>query len=169
MKYAAVITVLIMVYAVPAAAQFRGEEPSQPSVADGFQRQENRSSFLPILSMDRLEMRHSVSMSYMSFGEQGIGMTMYTNSMKYTIADPLSVRADVSFMFSPFGSLSQSARDNLTGIYLRRASIDYVPSKDVHISLQYRNMPYSYMYSPFYGPYGFDSGFFMDDTDRNLR
>ena len=169
MKYIVLIALISTLYTTHSAAQFRGEEPAPPSVAEGFQRQADNGAFLNFLSLDRLEMRHSVSMSYTNIGHQGLGLTMYTNSLTYNIAEPLTVSADVSLMFSPFGTMSQSARDNLSGIYLRRASIDYAPSKDVRISLQYRNTPYNYFSDPFYDSYGFDHGLFSRSSEQDLR
>lgn len=169
MKNVAHIIVLLLVgCALTAEAQFRGTEPQKPDASDGVFRA-SPNAILGILDPERFDMKHSVSMSYSSFGSQSLGMSMYTNSIRYKIADPLQVRADVSMMYSPFNSLPASMQDNINGIYLSRASLDYRPSEDVHISVQYRSLPG--VYSPYgYGGYGiglspFDtrSGFFGDE------
>ena len=154
------------------SAQFRGEEPVPPSVREGMQRQPGGSG-LGFLSLNNLDMNHSISVNYMSMGAQSVGMTMYTNSLRYRISEPLSVSADVSLMFTPFGSISQQARDDMSGIYLRRASIDYRPSKNFQMSLQYNRYPYSY-YNPYYmNPFGNAFGvsgntFSSDDNNQDL-
>ena len=112
-------------------------------------------------------MRHSVSFSYGMIGDQGLGVSMYTNSLRYRISEPLSVRADISMLFSPFGSATSMFKQDLSGIYLRRASVDYKASENMHISLQFRNEPY---YNPYYGRYSrygmMGSGLmFHDDHD----
>ena len=95
-------------------------------------------------------------------------MSTYTNSMRYQISEPLSVRADVAMMFSPFGSASSMFnKQDLSGIFLRRASVDYRPSKDMHISLQYRNDPYA-LYNP-YGMRGLGTGMFFDNWEDDDR
>ena len=134
-------------------AQIRGQEPVRPSVSDAIKPQSS-SSILGFFDPDRFSMTHSLSMGYYSFGGQGLGLTAYTNSMRYQISDPLSVRADVSFLFSPFGA-SKALANNIGGIHLDRAQVDYVPSKDFRISLQYRQYPYGW------NPYsGYDSGWY---------
>ncbi len=146
------------------SAQFRGEEPVPPSVRDGMQRQ-SAGSGLGFLNLDNLDMSHSLSASYMSMGAHSVGMTMYTNSLRYRIFEPLTIRADVSLMFTPFGTISQQARDDMSGIFLRRASIDYRPSKNFQMSLQYNRYPYSY-----YNPYSmnpFDNAFGVSGSFRS--
>ena len=174
MKSLPVILLLSILLPLPILAQFRGEEPGIPSVREGVYRESGSNNILGFFNPDNLEMRHSFSVSYGSFGDQGLGMTMYTNSLRYRISEPLSVRADVSMMFSPFGSMGTQMRQDLSGIFLRRASVDYRPSKDMHISLQYRNDPYS-LYGP-YSPYGHDryrtgfgGGMFFDSVDDDNR
>ena len=142
-------------FASVVSAQFRGEEPVPPSVREGIQRQ--TGSGLGFLDLDRLEMNHSLSASYMSMGSQGIGVTMYTNSLRYRISKPLSVSADVSLMFTPFGTMSRQAMNDMSGIFLSRASVDYRPSKNFQLSLQYQRYPYSYHNR--YGMSPFGSGF----------
>ncbi len=141
------------------SAQFRGEEPRRPSVAEGVY-QESDGAILGFFHPENLQMRHSFSVSYGMMGDRGLGVSMYTNSLRYRVSEPLSVRADISMMFSPFGSASQLYKNDISGIFLRRASIDYRPSKDTKISLQYRAYPYGgpYPYGGGYGRYGMYSG-----------
>jgi hypothetical protein len=42
---------------------------------------------------------------------------------------------------SPYSTLGKNFQNNINGIYLSRAAINYKPFKDVSISLQYRNLP----------------------------
>ena len=158
-----------------ATAQFRGEEPGPPSVRDGVYRNTGSNTILGFFNPDNLEMRHSLSVSYGSVGDQGVGVSMYTNSLRYRISEPLSVRADIAMMFSPFGSMSSRFQQDLSGIFLRRASIDYRPDNNMRISLQYRNDPYA-LRGPYaggwsglggYGPgtSGFGAGMFFDEWD----
>jgi hypothetical protein len=179
MKHIFSILLSTIILSMTAQAQFRGEEPSLPSVRDGVYRNSVSNNILGFFNPDNLEMRHSVSVSYGSFGGEGLGMSMYTNSLRYRISEPLSVRADVAMMFSPFGSMASRFQQDLSGIFLRRASVDYRLSKEMQISLQYRNDPYSY-YGPYSGSqygggrygsggYGFGGGMFFDSWDDEDR
>ena len=165
-KFVIASLLCLLTFPVVSRAQFRGEEPAPPSVREGVYRSSGNNNILGFFNPDNLEMRHSVSVSYGSFGDQGLGMSMYTNSMRYRISEPLSVRADVAMMFSPFGSASSMFnKQDLSGIFLRRASVDYRPSKDMHISLQYRNDPYA-IYNPYgsrYGARGLGGGMFFNN------
>lgn len=174
MKPRIAILLLAMILPLSAQAQFRGEEPGLPSVREGVYRNNGSNNIFGFFNPDNLEMRHSLAVSYGSYGDQGLGLTMYTNSLRYRISEPLSVRADISMMFSPFGSLGSQMRQDLSGIFLRRASVDYRPTKDMHISLQYRNDPYS-LYGR-HSPYGYDGyrsgfggGLFFDSFDDEDR
>ncbi|MBR9978182.1 MAG: hypothetical protein KFH87_08850 [Bacteroidetes bacterium] len=160
----------ILVFAISfvAHSQYRGEEPGRPSVSEGVYQSSGNNNILGFFNPDNLDMRHSFSVSYGSIGGEGLGMSMYTNSLRYRISDPLSVRADVAMLFSPFGSHTSGFHQDVSGIFLRRASIDYQPSSDMRISLQFRNEPYS-LYNP-YGSRGFGmSSLFFDTWDDDLR
>jgi hypothetical protein len=147
---ALVATAAMAAVATPVAAQFRGQEPKEPTIAEKIQAPS--SSLLGLFSSDRFHMTHSVSMSYLSLGGRGAGMGMYTNSMELTIADPLRFSADVSYLFSPKGS-SLFGGNQLSTFFVQRAQLDYRPSDDVLISLQYRQIPYDAYLNPYYSPY----------------
>jgi len=168
MQHTITTFLLLLTLSVVATAQFRGEEPRRPSVAEGVYGAQQGNNILGFFNPDNLDMRHSLSFSYGMMGDQGLGVSMYTNSLRYRISEPLSVRADISMLFSPFGSATSMFKQDLSGIYLRRASIDYKASENMHISLQYRNEPY---YNPYYGSYGrygmLGSGLFhFDERDE---
>jgi hypothetical protein len=165
MKNIFVFCVLSAITVGTAFSQFRGAEPQAPSVSEAMVKPSGGTALFGFFNPDNFKMSHSISMNYMSFGGQGVGMTMYTNSMQYRVSDPLLVSADVSMMFSPFGSAARSFQNDINKIFLNRARIDYMPSKDFHISLQYRNIPMNYAspYSSGYGMYGGFSRLYDED------
>lgn len=122
-------------------AQIRGTEPRNPSIQEATMKPLSGDLFLGLFDPERFQMHHAVSMSYVTMGGQSIGLSMYTNSMRYQISGPLSVRADVSMVFSPFSSYGSAFQREISGIYLNRAQVDYQPSKNFKVSLQYRNLP----------------------------
>jgi hypothetical protein len=168
MKNVSFLLLFVICSAGTASGQFRGEEPRRPSVSEGMYESGQGNMLFGIFNPDNFDMQHSLSFSYGMFGEQGMGVSMYTNSLRYRISEPLSVRADISMMFAPFGSASSMFKNDISGIFLRRASVDYQAGENMRISLQYRNDPY---YNPYYGSYGrygsMGSGLFFNDTDSD--
>jgi hypothetical protein len=103
----------------------------------------------------RLTMRHSYSLSYSSFGGQGLSVGMYTNSLFYKISGPLDVQFDVSLIHSPFGSFAGAK--NFSGISLSRAELNYRPAENMWFRVQFRQLP---------AMYWMGSGYGMDLYDR---
>lgn len=106
-------------------------------------------TFFGLIDPDRFMMRHSLSYSYLSAGGTGLSMADYTNSMFYSIADPLDVRFDVTLQGSPFGPTAGAGRDELSRIYLSRAELNYRPWENFSMQFQYRQLPYSFYRNPF--------------------
>ena len=89
----------------------------------------------------RFSMHHSYSLSYTSFGGRGISVGEYTNRMTYQLSDPLSVLLDVSVAHSPFNSFGDKFGSEMSGVRISRAQIDYRPSENTHLQLQFRQVP----------------------------
>ncbi len=141
------------------------------SVKDGITN--NTPNYLfGFLNTSDLTMRHSFSMQYSSFGNQGLALGVYTNSMFYSLMDNMNVQLDVSLVHSPYSTFGEAFQKDISGLYISNASINYRPWKDFSIHLQYMNTPYGYgYYSPFYGGYSpfMNSGFnnsFNDDEEK---
>jgi hypothetical protein len=157
MKRIAFLTVsLILVVSLIAGtanAQFRGQEPSgPPRVAGSMVTNEGSTNFLSFINPDNFRMNHSYSMSYMTMGGRGMAIGMYTNSMFYRIADPLDVQVDVSLMHSPYNSFNNNM-DDYSGVFISRAEVNYQPTENFRVQLQYRQLPYGAYGSPFYNPW----------------
>ncbi|HOJ17366.1 MAG: hypothetical protein GX452_02450 [Ignavibacteriales bacterium] len=95
-------------------------------------------------------MRHSYSMSYSSFGNNGLALGVYTNNMLYKVADNLTVEVDASLIHSPYSSFGKDHQNMINGIYLSRAQINYQPWENFNVIMQYRSVP-----DGFYSPYGY--------------
>ena len=89
----------------------------------------------------RLLMNQSVSFSYAISGDRGYSLAAYTNSLLYQIGEPLWFRCNISLIDSPFNSMGDAFAKNISGLYLTRAEINYRPSDDILLQLQYRKMP----------------------------
>ena len=149
-----------------APAQFKSQAAEENRVSEGIYSQPSSSGFFGWFDASKFSMHHSFSMSYMTLGGgQGMSLGTYTNSMMYEFSDKLNARADVSLSYSPYNSFSSgpagSRRNDLSGLYLSRAELNYHPWENASIQLSFRQVPYgSYSYySPFYNPWYREGGF----------
>ena len=159
------VLLLLITVAVSAFGQFRDDGLNKPSVKEGITTETSNYMF-GFLNSDNFQMRHSFSMSYTSFGGNGISLGTYTNSMYYKLLNNLNMQMDVSMVYSPYSSFGKNFQNDINGIYISRAAVNYTPFKDMHISIQYRNLPYSgYYYNPYFGIY---DGFYRNPfNDHN--
>jgi hypothetical protein len=146
--------ILILILGIYAGAFAQFKDPGFPneSIKDGvIDPSYSSGNLFGFLNSENFHMNHQFSMSYSSFGNKGVALGVYTNSMLYNFSDNLNVQTDISFVNSPYSTLGQDFQNNLNGIYLSRAAINYKPWKDVAVSLQYSQLPYYNPYSRYYG------------------
>jgi hypothetical protein len=134
------ILLIISIFAVTAFAQYRDNGFPTATVKDGIVNNSGTSLF----GLNNFRMNHSYSLSYSSFGNNGLALGVYTNSLFYDFSSKLNVQADISVVHSPYNSFGQDFTNNVNGIYLSRAAINYEPWKDFRINVQYRNIPNYY-------------------------
>lgn len=155
--FAGALAVLVLLSAGPSTAQFKHQAAEQGRVGEAVVEQSLPSSLFGWFDMNRFQMTHSFSMSYSTFGGQGMSLGMYTNTMRYHFAENLNVRADVSFMFSPYNTMSKFGSNSITGVYLTNAQVNYRPWENFAVQISYRQVPYGgyydYRYNPFYDPF----------------
>ncbi len=136
------IAVTVACMSLPLMAQFKQQVEPRPSVSESLVRAESSNLLFGWFDPSRFSMRQSYSLSYTTMGGQGLSLGVYTNSLYYKIANPLDVQFDVSLQHSPFSSFGNS-RD-LSGIYLSRAQLNYRPSENMLLQIQYRQLPSMY-------------------------
>lgn len=155
MKKISSLMALMLILSSVSFAQFRDQLSNQPSVQNSLVHSDESNLLLGFFNPANFSMRQSVSMSYMSFGNQGLALGTYTNSMSYKISDPLTLSADVSLLNSPYSSLGSKFSQGLNGIYLTRADLNYHPSNNFQIDLQFNQNPLYRYYNPYYyNPWG---------------
>src|SRR4030067_877325 len=145
------ILILILGIYAGAIAQYRDPGFPKESIKDGVIDQSASGNLFGFLNSENFHMNHQFSMSYSSFGNNGFALGVYTNRMLYNFSDNLNIQTDISFVNSPYSTLGQDFQNNLNGIYLSRAAINYKPWKDVAVSLQYSQLQYYNPYSRYYG------------------
>lgn len=129
--------------------QFKGQENQQPSILNGITNNNPSSLLLGFINPDNLQIHHSLSMSYTSMGNQGVALGVYTGSLDYKFNDKLDLHVAASVVNSPYSSYGQEHANQINGVYLNRAQLNYRPAEDMVISVEFSQMPYSY-YSPYY-------------------
>jgi hypothetical protein len=147
----------IILFASHNYAQFKDPAFPTTNIKDGIIDYSSGSLF-GFLNSENFSMRHSIGMSYASFGGQGIALGTYTNSMMYRFSEDLNVQVDASIVHSPYSTFGKEFQNDLSGIYISHAAVNYRPWKDFHITLQYNQYPGSYYYNPFSSYY--NRGFF---------
>jgi len=145
-----IVLIIVVGIALTGFAQFKNSGLDNPEIKDGIVDHSGSGNLFGFLNSDNFQMKHSYEMSYSTFGGQGFALGVYTNSMFFRINPDLNVQTDISVVNSPYSTLGKNFQNNLNGIYLSRAAINYKPFKDVSISLQYRNLAGSYF------PYMYD-------------
>ncbi len=127
------------------------------------------SSFFGFLKSSNFQMHQTYDFSYSSGGGQGLALGVLTNSMLYKFSNNLNGQLDISLVHSPYSSLGRDFQNSINGIYISKAAINYQPWKNMLISVQYRNLPYSY-YNPFnpYNSYGFGYSPFENNDNSSI-
>ena len=138
-----------------AFAQFKTKMNDEPSVSQSLVRSDDSGLLFGWFDPGKLKMSQSFSLSYQTFGNQGLSLGVYTNSLSYQISNPLSVQMDVSVVHSPYSSLGNDFTKSLSGIYLSRAELNYKPSDNMLFQIQYRQLPASL----YYGGYGYGGSY----------
>lgn len=147
-----IVAVVLMYGSV--SAQFKSKMNEEPSVSQSLIRSDDSGLLFGWFDPGKLKMAQSFSMSYQTFGKQGLALGMYTNSLSYQVSEPLSLQMDVSVMHSPYSSLGGDFAKSLSGIYLTRAELNYRPSENTLFQIQFRQLPASLYYSGFGYGYG---------------
>ncbi len=162
--------VIIVLFAAVSYAQFKDPAFPTSNIKDGIVDYSSGSLF-GFLNSENFSMRHSIGMSYSSFAGQGIALGTYTNSMMYRFSEDLNVQFDASIVHSPYSTLGKEFQNDLSGIYISRAALNYRPWKDFSIHFQYNQYPGSYYYNPFSGYYNRGSYGYYDPfyNPFNLR
>ena len=140
-------------------AQLKSELDDQPSASQSLVHPAPTiGNLLGFFNPENFSMQNSLSYSYISAGGTGLSVASYTNSMFYKIFDPLNVRVDLTLQGTPLGA-STPYQSALNGLFLSRAELNYKPSQNFSIKVQYNHLPVNYygMYNPWYGMSPFSS------------
>jgi hypothetical protein len=167
MKTKLIITVTLITSSI-ALSQLKSQLPPEPNVSEAMLSRPQNSMLLGFINPNNFRMFHSYNMSFNSFGGNSVALGVYTNSMFYQITDPLSMQVDVSLVHSPYNSFGKEFQNDFNGIYVSRAALNWRPTENFMVNIEYRNMPIGLGYlNPYYrysryGNYFYDMNGFND-------
>ena len=138
------IIIILFFLVASVNGQFKGDENKPVDIRGGILSADPVSSLFGFINPANLNMGHSFEMSYSAFGNDGMALGVYTNRLSYEFSEEFNLELNTSFVNSPYNTLGENFTRSLNGIYIDRARINYNPSKDFNISLQFSNSPYRY-------------------------
>jgi hypothetical protein len=152
-------TVLVLtVVSLVAVGQFKSQRETGSSIKESMIRQDDGGLLFGWFDPSRFTMRNSYSLSYMTSGGRSYSLGALTSSLAYQISNPLSVQFDVSLLHSPYNNLGGNFANNISGIYLSRAELNYRPSKSTLFQIQFQQLPAMYWLNN-YDRFGFMPGY----------
>ncbi|MCI0708318.1 MAG: hypothetical protein L0Y80_12640 [Ignavibacteriae bacterium] len=138
-------------------AQLKSKIETPPPVSESMMKPGSSDYLLGLFDPSKFSMKHSFTMSYSSFGGEGLSLGVYTNSLMYQFSDKLDFQADVNVMSSPYSSFGN--KNDFSRIFLGRAQLNYRPTDNMWLQIQYREVPAMYWLSGNRNPsfyYGID-------------
>ena len=148
----------LMVISMTAVGQFKSQPEARQSVTESMIRPDGGGLLFGWFDPSRFTMHNSYSLSYTTSGGKGFSLGTLTSSLAYQISNPLSVQFDVSLMHSPFNNLGGRFANDISGVYLSRAELNYRPSKNTLFQIQFRQLPAMYWLNN-YDRFGFMPGY----------
>ncbi len=156
-KIFSVIVLSILLMCSSSVAQLKSKIDSPAPVSESLTKQDASGFWFGFFDPGKLTMRHSYSLMYSTFGGQSMSLGVYTNSMMYRFSDVLDLQTDISLMHSPFSSGGN--KNDFGGLFLSRAQLNYRPSDNLWLQIQYREVPPMYWMNGYRNPnyyYGID-------------
>jgi hypothetical protein len=111
-----------------------------------------------LLGLDptRFSMSQSYSLSFTTGGGHSYNQGLYLNTMRYQLADPLSMYLQLGFVHQPLGNLGQNSLQQQSEFFVSGAGLEYKPSDNLKFQFEFSQRPSSY--SPYY-PYNYYNRF----------
>jgi len=152
MPYKNFVLLICVLMLLPVLAFGQLKEQLKPQPFSQFLTQPQGLLGLIGINPNRFSMQHSFSLSYLSLGGHGFSQGVYLNTMSYRLADPLLVSLQWGVLNQPLGSFGvPSLYQN--GFFVSGASVEYKPSRNLSIGMQFNRNPGGF-WSPQYGyPY----------------
>jgi hypothetical protein len=142
MKRIFILAVILAMGVNYSIAQFRSQPELSTTVSQSLIRPDGGGLLFGWFNPSRLTMHNSYTLSYTTSGSRGFSLGTLTSSFGYKISDPLSLRFDLSLMHSPYSTgMGDNFSKNISGVYLTNAELNYKPSNDILLKVQFRQFP----------------------------
>ncbi|MCC6866404.1 MAG: hypothetical protein IT280_09640 [Ignavibacteria bacterium] len=155
MKKSAIIAIIFALVTVSTFSQFK-EIPNKTRTK---LKNSSNGLILGFINPKNFSISHSFNMSVMTGSNASVSLASYTATMNYKVLKNMNLSADVTLQYSPYASigsnnpgLNKDFQNSFNGINLSRVSLDYQPTKDMYISINYFNTKGSY--------YGYDNNYY---------
>ena len=148
--------ILLIAFSLSAHAQMRNEIVS-PYEYGGRILNPNPAEGANFSNLFNLQVSHSYSANFASFGGQYQSMNAFTSSFQMFFSEKLDGRVDVSFLHSPFGgnNMMNGMNNGLGGqVMISNAEFNYRPSERMLIQVRFSQAPNAFgfnRFSPFNG------------------
>ncbi len=143
-----IFLVLVLGISALSHAQLRKEQTRSSDLMGPIVK-EDPSDGANLGNLFNMQMSHSYSMNFASWGGQMQNMNAYTNTMQFFFSEDLTGRIDLQVLHSPFGNNFMS--NNNSGMdmkfLIRNAELNYQISDNSNISIQFQQVP-NYGLSP---------------------
>lgn len=142
------------------------KKDTQVNMAQALTKPNKIQSIVGLLGLDpnKFSMSHSYSLSFTTFGGNSYNYGLYLNTMKYRLADPLTMYMQIGFQHQPFGSgLGNGPLNN--EIFISGAGMEYKPSENFKVQFRYSQRPSAYYYSPYHDPITRNRAWFDKKTE----
>lgn len=148
-----VLLLLLLGMSSLSQAQLRKDLTSSSDLTGPIIKQQDPSQGANLGNLFNMQMSHSYSMNFASYGGQFQNMNAYTNTMQFFFSEDLTGRVDLQLLHSPFGNNSFMG-NNSTGMDMefrvRNAELNYQISENSSIKLQFQQVP-GYGFNPWTG------------------
>jgi hypothetical protein len=146
------ILTFIIALSSPSFAQLK-KDTGNPTIS-GILNSPRNDLLLGFIDPSKIQMHHSLSMSYSSFGGQGIMMNSYLNTINYQLSDNLFLQTNIGLLSSPYHTFGENSALNDPKLF-GGAKLRYNINDNSSIQLQFDYAPY-YYYQPSLGSYRFN-------------
>ncbi len=144
------IAILISLVIVPAmtAAQM-ADEVEVKEVTEKYDLGVSQRPSVSLLDLSRLDFSHSYSLSFFSGGGYSGSMGLYSGTMRYRLADPLTLTFNLGILHDP-GSLFGNSSFNRSSVFLPSGYLDWRPSDNFRMSIGFETVPAYYNHRGYY-------------------
>ncbi|NGP89024.1 hypothetical protein [Fodinibius halophilus] len=141
-------TIFVLGLSIVSQAQLRDQQTRSTDLMGPIVK-ENPSEGANFSNLFNMQMSHSYSMNFASWGGQFQNMNAYTNTMQFFFSEDLTGRVDLQVLHSPFGNSFMP--NNNSGMdmkfLIRNAELNYQINDKSNISIHFQQVP-SYGMNP---------------------